>query len=210
MKKFISIAVAAAMVGVMGLTVAAQGPKNENVKERAAQTQATVQQKKAECEQNRQQRKEAIEQKKAELEQIRKQFKDKKEEWKGYQKELAKKRGELMSHKGLNQDLLKENKQLRTQLRTALEEIEEAGTALPEETAAALKDYREQLKAIADQMKAEKGKIRDLLKQNKELIKNKDYVKMDLIYDQIADIQITRNDLLKQINDIFVKMIELL
>jgi gas vesicle protein len=65
------------------------------------------------------------------------------------------------------------------------------------------------LKTIADEMKATKDKIKELLKQNKELIKNKEYVHMDLVYDQIADIQLTRNEQLKTINDILVKMIEI-
>ena len=193
MKKIISLLIVIVLIGASG--VFAVSASSNTTKQDKTQAIAQGQQE--------------INQKKADIAQKVQQFKTKQEEWQSCKKALSDKISELMSNKGLNQDLISENKQLRLQLSKALEELKESGTALSDETAATLKDYKEQIKAQSDEMKATKGKIKDLLQQNKELIKNKDYVQMDLVYAQIDQIQLTRNDQLQSINNILVEMIEL-
>jgi len=194
MKKIISLVMVIALIGVSGLFVVSASPANTPKQDRIQQIA---------------QKQEEIQQKKNQLEQKKQQFETKTEEWQGYRKGLATKKVNMMSNKGLNLDLLSENNQLRLQLSEALKAIKDAGTVLSDETTASISSYNDQIKALIDDMKATKGEIKDLLDQNKKLVENKDYVEMDLVYDQIAEIQLTRNDNLQSINDILVKMIEL-
>jgi len=194
MKKIISLVMVMALIAVSGLFVVSASPANTPKQNRMQ----AITQKQTE-----------IQKKMDQLQERKQQFETKIEEWQGCENGLANKKVEMMSNKGSNLDLLFENKQLRLQLSKALKTIKDSDTVLSDETAASLLSYKDEIKALTDEIKATKGEIQDLLKQNKELIVNKDYVEMDLVYDQIAEIQLTRNDQLQSINDILVKMVEL-
>lgn len=192
MKKTISVLLVVLLTGVLGLTAFAATPRLDNAV--AALTQ----------------RQEKIDQKKAEIEAKLQQFKTKQEEWGAFKKALSDKRVAMMTNEKQNHELESQNNQLRLQLTQALKTKKDSEEVLSQETRTALKQNQEAIKVIITELKAGNGQIKDLMLQNKELIKAKDYVKMDLVFDQIANIQLTRSEQLKEINSILVKMLGLL
>jgi hypothetical protein len=69
-----------------------------------------------------------------------------------------------------------------------------------------LKEYNEQVRALADSLKDTKGQIKDVKAEYKGFVKNKDYAAMDAAFEKIAAIQETRGSLLAQMNELLEKM----
>jgi membrane-anchored protein YejM (alkaline phosphatase superfamily) len=136
---------ASAMLVTLGISTASASPVTSKSDKR---TQEITQEQETTQKQDITQKQEEIAQKRAEIEQKKQQFATKQDEWQSYKKGLSDKRSNLMSNKGLNQDLLSENRQLRSQIETALQKLKDSATTLPDETVAALKDYNDQIKAI--------------------------------------------------------------
>ncbi|MPN52050.1 hypothetical protein SDC9_199702 [bioreactor metagenome] len=77
-------------------------------------------------------------------------------------------------------------------------------------TLKALNDYKAQLKEKMSALKSTQGDIKDLLKANKENRKNLDYDALNKTFEQIANIQLSRNALLAEINTILKAMVDLI
>ena len=103
-----------------------------------------------------------------------------------------------------------ENAKLQGDLRSSLGSIAENGLVLSDEIKLALEESMAQIKEISSSLKESKGRIQDVLQQNRGFIKDKDYVSMETAFEEIYAVQQYRNECLMQINTLLQNMIRLL
>ena len=131
-------------------------------------------------------------------------------EYEAFREELADTRLLILDNRQANLDVIAQTNQLRLELTNTLKGLQDAGTALPDETAAQLKDYNAQVKEITDALRATKGQITDIAEKNKGSIRDKDYAAIDAAYQEIAAVQTWRYEQLTDINRLLQSMNALL
>lgn len=162
----------------------------------ASSNQEIVSTETKDAQQNLEERKAAFEQKKADAIEFREVVKEKRDAVKANREE--------------NKALRLENKELRSSLNATLKEIKDSGTVLDAEVAAKLEECKTELKASVSALKDTKGDIKEITAENKGNIKARDYEAMEAAFDEIYEIQASRNASLVQINELLEEMIALL
>ena len=162
----------------------------------ASSNQEIVSTETKDAQQNLEERKAAFEQKKADAIEFREVVKEKRDAVKENREE--------------NKALRLENKELRSSLNATLKEIKDSGTVLDAEVAAKLEECKTELKASVSALKDTKGDIKEITAENKGNIKARDYEAMEAAFDEIYEIQASRNASLVQINELLEEMIALL
>lgn len=112
----------------------------------------------------------------------------------------------VLDNREENIALASENNQLRLETVQALKALKDSGVTLPAETVTELKSLNEQAKAIAEQLIATRGDIKDVAQANRGNYREKDYEAMAAAFEQIGEIQNTRYGLLLQMKDILIEM----
>jgi TolA-binding protein len=112
----------------------------------------------------------------------------------------------ILDNREENIALVSENNQLRLATVQALKALKDSGAMLPEETVTELKTLNEQAKAVAEQLIATRGDIKDVAQANRGNYRAKDYEAMVAAFEQIGEIQNTRYGLLLQMKDILTEM----
>lgn len=135
-----------------------------------------------------------LELKKQQAEIKKTEFKTKKEEYIAFKDSLNSKKEELKINKNENKKLLDLNKELRKNIKGEITRIKENKITLDSNMLDFVKEKSKQVKDVISNLASTNGKITSLLNQNKDLIKNKDYVQMDIVYSQISEIQQSRNN----------------
>lgn len=151
-----------------------------------------------------------IEAKRAQIEEKKAAFATKRDEFKAYKDVLKEKRQKMIDLKQEGNALFAENAKLRGELKAAIVAIEEDQIELPAETKTAIEEGMAQIKDLTENIKETKGQIHEILKGMKELKENRDYVSLEVSFEEIYTIQLQRNANLKQINDILKGLLQLL
>jgi hypothetical protein len=151
-----------------------------------------------------------LEGQKALIEQKKASFVSKNAEFAEFRKSLFLKREEMLALKLVSVQLRTQNIKLRGDLRSSLEKMKADGIVLSDETKLALDTTLAQIKEISTKIKDTKGQIHEILKNNREFIKAKDYVSMQTAFDEIFAIEQFRNDSLTQINTLLQEAMKLL
>lgn len=112
----------------------------------------------------------------------------------------------VLDNREENIALASENNQLRLETVQVLKALKDSGVTLPAETVTELKSLNEQAKAIAEQLIATRGDIKDVAQANRGNYREKDYEAMAAAFEQIGEIQNTRYGLLLQMKDILIEM----
>jgi chromosome segregation ATPase len=151
-----------------------------------------------------------LETKRKEAETKKVQYKTKKEEYLAFKNVLNSKKEELKVSRDENLRILGINKDLRTSIKTEIERIKTSNITLDQSVIDNVNTKNDEVKDIISSISNTNGKITSLLNQNKDLIRNKDYVQMDLVYSQINEIQKIRNDNLIYANSILTDVLNIL
>lgn len=112
----------------------------------------------------------------------------------------------VLENREENLALASENNQLRLSTSQALKALKDSGVTLPAETVTELKTLNEQAKAIAEQLTATQGDIKDVAQANRENLRSKDFEAIAAAFAQIGEIQNTRYGLLLQMKDVLTEM----
>lgn len=112
----------------------------------------------------------------------------------------------VLENRQENIALASENNQLRLSTAQALKALKDSGATLPAETVTQLKALNEQAKAIAEQLNATRGDIKDVAQANRENLRAKDYEAIAAAFAQIGEIQNTRYGLLLQMKDVLTEL----
>lgn len=112
----------------------------------------------------------------------------------------------VLDNREENIALASENNQLRLETVQALKALKDSGVTLPADTVTELKSLNEQAKAIAEQLAATRGDIKDVAQANRENLRAKDLEAIADAFAQIGEIQNTRYGLLLQMKDILSEM----
>lgn len=213
MKKAISIVTAIVLAGTISMGAFAKSDKNEHAAEpkQARQTEASQVSSKAaaaghaedERAEEKQENHSSVAAEKQE------QLSAKKEEFAAFKTALKAKQQLMLQNREEIRVLAKENQQLRVKLLQSIESISENGGTLPDATLTKLTEYKAQIKEIVTAMKGTTGDISDLMKQSKELIKNKDYAAMDAAFAEVGAVQQKRQEQMAQIKTLLQEMIAL-
>ena len=123
---------------------------------------------------------------------------------------VKEKRDAVKANREENKALRLENKELRSSLAASLKEIKDSGTVLDAEVAAKLEECKNEMKVSIGQLKDTKGDIKEITAENKANLKARDYEAMEAAFDEIYEIQASRNVALAQINELLKEMIALL
>jgi len=116
----------------------------------------------------------------------------------------------LLENRLANLSLKAANVQLRISIQETAAALKQSKSPLPGDTAAALKSSRGQIERLVDSIAATKGRIRDILSRNKEVMKSKDPGAIEDVFRQIYDVQAERKQALTEINGILQNVRELL
>ena len=144
------------------------------------------------------------------LEEKKAAFEQKKAEAGAFRDAVKEKRDAIKASREENKALRLENKELRSSLAASIKELKDSGTVLDAEVAAKLEECDAELKASASALKDTKGDIKEITAENKGNIKARDYEAMEAAFDEIYEIQESRNASLVQINELLEEMIALL
>jgi hypothetical protein len=117
---------------------------------------------------------------------------------------------ELRENRLENKLIWSSNVELRTQIKLKLIEIKNNETVLEESIKTQLQTIRTDLKAKYTALKDTKGDIQALSSGIKALIEAKDWATLKTTYEAIIAIQLTRNGLLNEINDLLTQINSLL
>jgi len=117
---------------------------------------------------------------------------------------------ELRENRLENKLIWAENVELRTQIKLKLIAIKENETVLEDSVKTQLADLTAQLKTKYAALKETKGDIKALTDGVKALIEAKDWAALKTTYESILAIQLTRNGLLNEINDLLTQVNDLL
>ncbi len=112
----------------------------------------------------------------------------------------------VLENRQENIALASENNQLRLSTAQALKSLKDSGVTLPAETVTQLKALNEQAKAIAEQLNATRGDIKDVAQANRENLRAKDYEAIAAAFAQIGEIQNMRYGLLLQMKDVLTEL----
>lgn len=117
---------------------------------------------------------------------------------------------ELRENRLENKLIWAQNVQLRTQIKLKLMTIKENETVIEESIKTQLTTLSATLKTKFEALKDTKGDIKALTDGVKALIEAKDWTALKTTYESILAIQITRNTLLNDINDLLTQINDLL
>jgi hypothetical protein len=117
---------------------------------------------------------------------------------------------ELRENRLENKLIWASNVELRTQIKLKLIEIKNSETVLEESLKTQLQSLSTDLKAKYAALKDTKGDIQALSTGIKALIEAKDWATLKTTYEAIIYIQLTRNGLLNEINDLLTQINSLL
>lgn len=117
---------------------------------------------------------------------------------------------ELRENRLENKLIWASNVELRTQIKLKLIEIKNSETVLEESLKTQLQSLSTDLKAKYAALKDTKGDIQALSSGIKALIEAKDWATLKTTYEAIIAIQLTRNGLLNEINDLLTQINSLL
>ena len=159
---------------------------------------------------NLQERQQKIDEKNTTIETKRQEFKTKQDEYNQFRAALVQKKDACLINREKKLTLAAENTQLRLDIASSIKAIQSNGTKLDESVTTQLKDLNSQIKAIAGGIKETRGDIKDILTQNKESFKAKDYTALDSAFENIYTIQQGRYDKLEQINGLLKQILSLL
>lgn len=151
-----------------------------------------------------------IAEKRAQMEEKKASFETKREEYRAFRTILQSKRIEMLGLRKTSNRLHSENAKLMGDLRSSLMTMEEKDIVLSEEDQLALDGFRASIRDLTANIRETKGQIHEILVENRQNILNKDYVAMELAFDEIYAIQQYRNDSLTQINTLMQEIIQLL
>lgn len=215
MKKLIATALTATILITSSAMILADNGKNgqvppaqalERVKVALKSGQGDMQQNQAKFEEL----KKKIEEQRAKINEKKASFDTKRAEFDAFRDTLFTKRDEMLKLRLESVRLRAENAKLRGDLRSSLEKMKADGVVLSDETKLALDTTLAQIKEISTKIKDTKGQIHEILKNNREFIKAKDYVSMQTAFDEIFAIEQFRNDSLTQINTLLQEAMKLL
>jgi flagellar biosynthesis chaperone FliJ len=156
------------------------------------------------------QRREAISQKRLEVQAKREAYMNKRQEYTAFRVQLRMRREESLFLMRQNNLLRSENARLKANLKAAVASLDEQGIVLSEETVHALKLHGEQLREMMSLIQETQGQIQSVVSANKGFMQEKDYVRMEIAFDEITSIQQYRNQYLHQINDTLKAMLQLI
>jgi len=117
---------------------------------------------------------------------------------------------ELRENRLENKLIWAKNVELRTQIRLTLKDIKDDGIVLEDSVKTQLADLTAILKTKYALLKETKGDIRALTDGIKALIEAKDWTSLKTTYESILAIQLTRNNLLSDINAVLSQIIDVL
>lgn len=172
-----------------------------------------LQQKKAEFEAKKQeaeQKRIEIQTKKQQLQAAKATFQTKRAEYLAFKGVLNTKREELKANRDNNKKILSLNKDLRGSIRLEIKRIRDNKINVDSTVITSVNDKIKEVKNIISVLANTNGKITSLLNQNKDLIRNKDYVQMDIIYSEISEIQKARNNNLLYVNALLNDILNML
>lgn len=214
MKKMIAVTLAVTILFTSSATILGEGAASGNPSSgAAARFQNALQNCTEEMEQSQvdfdalQAR---IAEKRAQMEEKKASFETKREEYREYRSILHSKRTEMLELRKTSNRLHADNSKLMGALRSSLMTMEEKDIVLSEADQLALDGCRTSIKDLTANIRETKGQIHEILVENRQNILNKDYVAMELAFDEIYAIQQYRNDSLTQINTLMQEIIQLL
>ena len=120
--------------------------------------------------------------------------------------EVEKLRNQIRQNQLRNEKIHLDNQALRLELRTLLAENRDELT--PAERAE-LKNMRQQIQTLTEQLAATKGQIREILATIKPLIEQRDWDAVKAALESVLAIQEARMDKLEQINDLLKDAVKL-
>ncbi|MGB4440229.1 MAG: hypothetical protein WBJ13_13630 [Sedimentibacter sp.] len=188
MKKIISLCMVALIIGSMSMTAFATTTENSKLDNRI----------------------ETLNEKQARIEELKIANEEKLIKFEEFKQSLTEKQQEILNNTNENIAIAANTNQLRIDLLQSLDEIKKNGTELPEETIFQLEEYNSQVLELVKLLEDTKGQIKSVVVENKEFIKARDYESMDAAYDEILTLQVNRNDLLEDINELLQEMNALL
>jgi len=109
-----------------------------------------------------------------------------------------------------NQLIWSDNSSLRAQVKIALTELRKAESGIDDALKAELKSLGDNLKLKYQELNSTSGDIHALTVQIKDYVKARDTDALNEIYAQIIDIQLLRNGILSEINNILTEIIGIL
>jgi len=109
-----------------------------------------------------------------------------------------------------NQLIWSDNSNLRAQVKIALTELRKAESGIGDALKAQLKSLGDNLKLKYQELNSTSGDIHALTVQIKDYVKARDIDALNEIYAQIIDIQLLRNGILSEINNILTEIIGIL
>jgi len=126
--------------------------------------------------------------------------------------ELSPKWDAILGLRQANAALTEANAGLRTQLATELKALRDAGTVLPEEVRAGLKEYRREAGRLHESLRATAGQLRAVIADavKRQVLRTLNRPQLDALLDDIAAVLTTRNDYLQELNDVFAASLALL
>lgn len=151
-----------------------------------------------------------IETKRAQIEVKKASFKTKQEEFQAFKDSLFTMKSQMLDLRSTANQLHAENAKLMGDVRNSLNSLSEKGIVLSPETKLALDSSTNQIKELTVIIKETKGQIQAILKDNKEFVKDRDYVSMEPAFEHIIAIEKLRNDSLTKINNLLQDMVKLL
>ncbi len=116
----------------------------------------------------------------------------------------------IRSNKLENQLIWSDNSNLRAQVKIALGELRESDVSIDDAIKAQLKSLGDTLKIKYQELNSTSGDVRELTIQINDLVKARNTDALNEIYGQIIDIQLFRNGILSEINDILTEIIAIL
>jgi hypothetical protein len=114
---------------------------------------------------------------------------------------------EMRENKIENQSIINEIKQIRLSIRTELKQIREEDITIDPDTLTLIEQLMNDIREIRTSILSTKGNIMELQENARPLIKQREWDEVRAIYEQIIDIQETRNEelfrLLEKMNQVY-------
>ena len=131
---------------------------------------------------------------------------NKQQEFQAFREQLQSLRKEMIENRQRSVLYAAETNRLRLKLLQQINALYRSGANLPKEVVAALEEYTGRITATMAELKTTKGDIQDILKKNRNLMRNRDYAAMDAAFAEISEIQKLRYEQLTKINTILQQM----